>query len=143
MLAAIDAIKSAIGADKVFTDDATLASRRYDRWCVNHLRDYRGETLPVSAAVVRPGSVADVQAIMRVCSATSTPVIPYGLGSGVCGGVVASPDAILLDMSGMNRVRSINPVNLLAEFDAGEDPPEETAITVNVYAVLAVKPVTE
>jgi len=31
----------------------------------------------------------------------------------------------------------------LAEFDAGEDPPEETAITVNVYAVLAVNPVTE
>ena len=31
----------------------------------------------------------------------------------------------------------------LAEFDAGEDPADETAITVNEYKVLAVSPVTE
>ena len=31
----------------------------------------------------------------------------------------------------------------LAEFDAGEDPADETAITVKVYTVLEVRPVTE
>ncbi len=48
-------------------------------------------------------------------------VIPFGLGSGVVGGVIASPDAILLDMGAMDAVRFIDPVNLLAGFDAGHN----------------------
>ena len=46
-------------------------------------------------------------------------MIPFGLGSGVVGGVEASPAAIVLDMGAMDRVRSIDPLTLLASFDAG------------------------
>jgi len=39
----------------------------------------------------------------------------------VVGGVIASPDAVLLDMSAMNTVRFIDEENLLACFDAGHN----------------------
>lgn len=118
---AITALASAIGRDKVLTDPDSLQSRRFDQWVVSHLRDWRGQDLPRPGAVVRPASAADVQAILRAANERGVAVIPHGLGSGVCGGVVASPHAILLDMSGFNGVRFIDETNLLASFDAGKN----------------------
>jgi alkyldihydroxyacetonephosphate synthase len=117
----ITALAGAIDPDKVATDTESLKARRFDQWVVNHLRDWRGEDLPQPGAVVRPTSVADVQAILRLANEHRVAVIPHGLGSGVCGGVVASPEAILLDMSNFNAVREIDEVNLLASFDAGKN----------------------
>ncbi len=122
-----EALTGAVGAAQVITDPARLAERRHDYWMVSHLRDRKGEAAPNPAVVVRPRSVADVQAVLRLANAHKTPVIPFGLGSGVVGGVIARPDAILLDMSAMNAVRSIDPVNLLASFDAGKNGAEAEA----------------
>jgi alkyldihydroxyacetonephosphate synthase len=115
----IAALAEAIGPSKVSTDTETLAGRRHDYWVLSHVRDFRGEPGPTAACVVRPASAADVQATLRLANESGTPVIPFGLGSGVVGGVLASAGAIVLDMGGMRAVRSIDPVNLLASFDAG------------------------
>ncbi|HEY9219711.1 MAG TPA: FAD-binding oxidoreductase [Phenylobacterium sp.] len=117
----IDALKSALGPDRVLTDEATLQSRRHDYWMVSHLRDRLGTPAPSPRAVVRPGSVSDVQAVVRYCNDTRTALIPFGLGSGVVGGVIAGPDVLVLDMGAMDRTRSIDPENLLASFDAGKN----------------------
>ncbi|WP_422060674.1 FAD-binding oxidoreductase [Sphingopyxis sp.] len=100
-----EALASMIGADRVASDADALNARRYDQWAVKHLRDWRGETVPAPGCVVRPGSVEDVQKIVRLAAEKRVSLIPFGLGSGVCGGIEPTPDAILLDMSGMNRVR--------------------------------------
>jgi alkyldihydroxyacetonephosphate synthase len=65
--------------------------------------------------------VAEVQALVRHANEHKIAVIPFGLGSRVVGGVIASADAILLDMGDLNAVRVIDPVNLLATFDAGKN----------------------
>jgi len=122
-----DALTAALGEAQVLTDAARLDERRHDYWMVSHLRDRGAEPAPRPACVVRPRSVADVQATLRLANESGTPVIPFGLGSGVVGGVIARPDAILLDMSAMNAVRFIDPVNLLAGFDAGKNGAEAEA----------------
>ena len=94
---------------------------------VSHLRDRKGEAAPAPAVVVRPRSVGDVQATLRIANERGTPVIPFGLGSGVVGGMIARPDAIVLDMSAMNHIRSIDPTNLLASFEAGKTGAEAEA----------------
>ena len=118
---AIDLIAAEIGPGKVLTDPDSLMARRFDQWVVSHLRDWRGEDIPRPGAVVRPANVADVQALLRIANRQGVAVIPHGLGSGVCGGVVASSHAFLLDMSGFNAVRFIDETNLLASFDAGKN----------------------
>jgi alkyldihydroxyacetonephosphate synthase len=70
---------------------------------------------------VRPKGVAEVQAIVRLCAETGTPLIPFGLGSGVVGGVITGGEAILLDMGAMAATRFIDETNLLASFDAGRN----------------------
>ena len=116
-----DRLLAALGPDRVCFDEATRASRRHDYWVLSWLHDKTGAAAPLPACVVRPGSAADVQATLRLAGEAGAPVIPFGLGSGVVGGVLASTDSVVLDMGAMNRTRFVDPVNLLAGFDAGRN----------------------
>ena len=116
-----DALARLLGEAKVLTDDSARAARRHDYWMASHVRDHAGTPAPPPACVVRPTCVADVQATLRFANERRVPVIPFGLGSGVVGGVVAAADAIVLDMGAMRATRFIDPVNLLAAFDAGKN----------------------
>ena len=115
----VEQLKAALGNDLVASDEASRKARRHDRWAVSQFRDWQAHELPQPGCVVRPRSVEDVQKLMRFASAHGVAVVPYGLGSGVCGGVVGNPDTILIDMSAMASIRNIDEVNLLASFDAG------------------------
>ncbi|MFP6655225.1 MAG: FAD-binding oxidoreductase, partial [Myxococcota bacterium] len=116
----IESLRNQLGSDRVLTSDEALDARRFDYSVLSHLQDWRGEALPRAGVIVRPESTAEVQSIMRIASATQTPVVPYGLGSGVCGGIRPEPSVILVDLGKMNRVREIDEINLLASFDAGK-----------------------
>ncbi len=116
----LESLRKEIGDQKVLTSDEVLDARRFDYSVPAHLKDWRGEELARPGVVVRPESTAEVQSIMRIATATKTPVVPYGLGSGVCGGILADPSVILVDLSNMNRIREIDETNLLASFDAGK-----------------------
>lgn len=115
----IEALRNELGADRVDTSETALNNRRHDYWVLNNLRAWRGEELGKPGVVVRPQSVSDVQSVVRMASQTRTPLVPYGLGSGVCGGIEPNASVIMLDMGGMNRVLEIDETNLLARFDAG------------------------
>lgn len=117
----LEALSALLGSRMVRNDAAILDERAHDYWAVSHLRRWRGETPPKAGCVVQPRETQDVQKLLAFANERGIAVIPYGLGSGVCGGVIASPDAILLDLSTMNRVRGIDEVNLLASFDAGKN----------------------
>jgi FAD/FMN-containing dehydrogenase len=108
-----------IGAEQVSADAEVLAGHRFDRWCLKHWQDWQGEALDAPACVVRPRHTADVQAVVRHAAAHNIPIIPWGLGSGVCGGIEPTPDQILMDMSAMNQVLSIDDDNLLLTVEAG------------------------
>lgn len=119
MSEAVERLQSAIGKDQVLLSGEVLTSRRHDYWVVSHLRDFQDRPGPNALCVVRPKTKEDVQAVLKVACETATPVVPFGLGSGVCGGVLTSPDVLLLDMSAMNKVVEIDEINLLATFEAG------------------------
>jgi alkyldihydroxyacetonephosphate synthase len=112
-------LKQALGAGKVFTDVEATQARRRDYWFWSQLEDHQGRGAPAPLCVVRPGSTADVVAVVNACRETRTPLVPFGLGSGVCGGVLTSRESVVLDVSAMQGVRSIDAHNLLASFDAG------------------------
>lgn len=113
------ALAERIGRDKVLGDAGSVRARRYDQWCVKHLRDWRGQDVPAPGLVVRPADVSDVRQVVMFANEHRLPLIPFGLGSGVCGGIEPAGDSILLDMGGMAGVRFIDDTNLLAGFDAG------------------------
>ncbi|MEL0007874.1 MAG: FAD-binding oxidoreductase, partial [Luminiphilus sp.] len=108
-----------IGAEQVLADAEALAAYRFDRWCLKHWQDWRGEALQAPACVVRPRDAADIQGVVRYASDHQIAIVPWGLGSGVCGGIEPEQDQILIDMSAMNRIVSIDEENLLLTVEAG------------------------
>ncbi len=86
--------------DRVLTEVAALAPYRTDR---------SGWTTPEApVAVVLATSVADVQTVLRAATATGTPVVPRGAGTGLAGGAIGTAGTIVLDVSRMDRVLQID-----------------------------------
>jgi alkyldihydroxyacetonephosphate synthase len=126
-MAIIEALLQALGSEKVVLDPVARSERRHDYWVLSWLADHLGQPGPPPACVVRPTSVADVQTVLREAARAGAPVIPYGSGSGVVGGVLASEAAVLLDMGAMNATLFVDETNLLASFGAGKNGLEAEA----------------
>ncbi|MGH2764922.1 MAG: FAD-binding oxidoreductase [Actinomycetota bacterium] len=103
----------------VSTHPGELTSRSRDSWPLAMLREARGERLPRPMAVVFPRSTEDVAATLAWATETGTAVVPRGAGSGVCGGAQAVWRGVVLDLSFMNRVLSVDRESLAVEVEAG------------------------
>jgi len=69
--------------------------------------------------VVWPRSVEEVAAIVRLCAAEGVPVVPFGAGSGVCGGVLPDNRTVVLDLKRISNIRSINQETRVLDVGAG------------------------
>ncbi|WP_439898019.1 FAD-binding oxidoreductase [Aquabacterium humicola] len=109
--ALIDALRAAVGAPQVLVDGDLSA------WELDWRKRWRGKAL----AVVRPGSTAEVAAVVKACAAHGASVVPQGGNTGLVGGGVPddSGTQVLLSLSRMNRVRAIDAANLTMTVDAG------------------------
>ena len=103
-------LTDALGAS-VTTDADALEATREDR------SGWRSPATPL--AVVHAASVDDVQAVMRIAHATGTPVVPRGAGTGLAGGAIGGPGAIVLDVSGMDRILEVSEADELAVVEPG------------------------
>src|ERR1700720_3289217 len=59
--------------------------------------------------VVHPQTVAEIQDVLRFCYANDIPVTPRGAGTGNYGQAVPLHGGVLLDLSRMDQIESINP----------------------------------
>lgn len=62
--------------------------------------------LPMVA--VLPGKVEEVQAIIKVCYSLNIPLVTRGAGTGLSAGAKPDPEGLLLVMTRLNRILSIN-----------------------------------
>ena len=69
--------------------------------------------------MVTPTSTAQVATALRICNEHNTPVLPFGGGSGVVGGVEARPDGVVISSAQLGGLRDLNKGDLLATFGAG------------------------
>jgi D-lactate dehydrogenase (cytochrome) len=65
---------------------------------------YRG----TSPAVLRPGSVAEVAAILKLASETGTPIVPQGGNTGLVGGQIPQGGEIVLSLTRLDRIREVD-----------------------------------
>ena len=103
---------------EVVTDPTEGEAKSHDRW-VRSLIERRAGVERRAAAVIRPSSTAEVSALLAWAERTRTPVVPYGLGSGVCGAVLAGPGEIVVDMARMDRILEINEASLTVTVEPG------------------------
>lgn len=87
-------------------------SRQSHDWWVRGRLARRAADGSQAEAIVRPRSAGQVSATLAWAQRTRTPVVPFGLGSGVCGAIQAHEGQVVLDMSRMNRVVELNETSL-------------------------------
>src|SRR5690606_35713910 len=115
----VDALTKALPADRVVTEDADRKAHAHDYWALEAIRDRGPEPAPPPPCVVYPESTAEVATVLRIANEQRVAVVPYGLGSGVCGGVRPGTDAIVLDTRRMAALLEANGESLVARVQAG------------------------
>ena len=76
--------------------------------CAEHGTDISHFEPQPPDAVVFPESTAEVQAIVKACAATRTPIVPYGVGTSLEGNIHALEGGVSIDLSRMDRVIAVN-----------------------------------
>ncbi|MEU9166578.1 FAD-linked oxidase C-terminal domain-containing protein [Streptomyces sp. NPDC048420] len=97
--------------DRLSTDPGVLATHATDRSGTRP----RGEPL----AVVHARRTEDVTVTLRHAHELRVPVVPRGAGTGLSGGATADEGALVLDLSGMNRVLELSADDQLAVVEPG------------------------
>ncbi|MBM7520387.1 FAD-binding oxidoreductase [Nocardioides nitrophenolicus] len=89
------------------------------------VRNLHGDLAHVPDLVVRPRDERDVVDVLDWCTSTATPVVPYGGGSSVVGGVEPRFDApaVSLDLTALDRVLEVDEVSRAARVQSGVHGP--------------------
>ena len=116
---ALDSLIAALPGGTVSTHHGELAVHARDRWALAVLRDRRGDRVPPAVALAFPKSTEDVAVILRWAEETGTPVVTRGGATGRSGGAQAVKHSIVVDLSRMNRIVSIDDVSQTVTVEAG------------------------
>ncbi|MEZ4459257.1 MAG: FAD-binding protein [bacterium] len=71
------------------------------------------------AAVVQPKGEHEVLGLVQWARQTGTPIVPYGAGSGVCGGALTDGEGIIVDLKRLRRVQVTRAEDMLVRAQAG------------------------
>ena len=83
---------------------------------LREMRDlYRGNT----PMVLRPGSVAEVSAVLKLANETRTAVVPQGGNTGLVGGQIPHHGEIVLSLNRMDKIREVDATSNTITAEAG------------------------
>ena len=88
-----------------------LTDRETDRKC------YAYDATQIIAqpdGIVFPGNTREIAEILKLANTYSFPVVPRGAGSGMSGGSVPIQGGLVLVLLRLNRIKKIDPNNLVA-----------------------------
>ncbi|MBN1946641.1 MAG: FAD-binding oxidoreductase [Bradymonadales bacterium] len=110
-----------IVGDRWFRDGrADRIAYARDCWQLGILWARRGEVEQHGPDfVVVPGDLEEVVRLVELARASGTPIIPYGAGSGVCGGTMALRGGFVVDAKRFDRLRNLDQENLTMRVGTG------------------------
>lgn len=113
-------LERVVGPRRVSQDPNDLATYARDMWPRLLLGVREGDP-PAHPphVVVWPESAREVASIVRLARTLRLPVVPYGAGSGVCGGAVPVRGGISLDLKRMNRIVAVQGEEMICDVEAG------------------------
>ncbi|CDZ69199.1 D-2-hydroxyglutarate dehydrogenase [Neorhizobium galegae bv. orientalis] len=108
----LDRFAAIVGENHVLRDASDLAP---------HLVEGRGLYKGSSPMLLKPGSVEEVAAILKLASETGTPIVPQTGNTGLVGGQTPRTGSsdLIVSLERMNRIRDVDPVANVLVADAG------------------------
>jgi glycolate oxidase subunit GlcD len=91
---------------------AAIVGPRHVRTAVGDRLTYASDGLPthrrVPGVVALPGTRDELIAVIRLLASHGVPFVPRGAGTGLSGGALADPDAVLVVLTRLNRILEID-----------------------------------
>ena len=72
-----------------------------------------------SSMLLRPGSVGEVQAILKLANETKTPLVPQGGNTGLVGGQIPFDGELILSLTRLDKIREVDPASNAMTCEAG------------------------
>jgi glycolate oxidase len=107
--AVVAALRAVLPDDRIRTNATELGLYRRDASNIEG----------VAGVIVFPITTDEVRAVVDVAVAHRTPFVARGAGTGLAGGATPLDGAIVITLTKMNRVLSVDPVNRLAWVEPG------------------------
>jgi D-lactate dehydrogenase (cytochrome) len=106
----IDHLAAIVGSQNCLTSQGDLAP---------YLVEERGLYHGSCRAVVKPGSTSEVAKVVALCAEAGESIVPQGGRTGLCGGAVSEMGQVVLNLSRLNRIRSIDAIDYSMVCEAG------------------------
>ncbi len=110
----VEELRALVGDRYVLTDPGDMAA---------NLAEPRELFHGAARCMVRPGSTAEVAAVLKACNAARVPVVPQGGNTGLVGGQIPGQEGrsgeVLLSLSRMNRLRESDAASMTMTVEAG------------------------
>ena len=108
----LTALRQRLGNGGVLTGHADT-----DAYCEDWRGLYHGRTM----AVLRPSDTAGVAEAVRLCALHGVPLVPQGGNTSMVGGAAVGEAGreIILNLSRLNRIRALDPLDLTLSIEAG------------------------
>lgn len=115
----LDQVEKIVGPS--YTSSKKLDRLNYarDSWFRETIKAKYAKTNHFADIIVWPANRDQVQSLVKLALLEKIPVVPYGAGSGVCGGVVPVKGGMIIDMKRMNRLIHLDKENGIVEAEAG------------------------
>jgi len=107
---ALAGFRSALGHEHVLTDADMVAG---------YVRDWTGRWTGHTRAVVRPGSVEEVQQVVGICGEHFLPLVPQGGNTGLVGGSIPHHGEVVLSLRRLDRIGPVDERLREVTVDAG------------------------
>jgi glycolate oxidase len=105
-----DELRAIVGPDGVISDPQELLVYECDAYTLE-------KNLPT--AVVLPRTTEEVVALVKLCAKQNVPIIPRGAGTSLSGAVLAVTGGVMITLSRMNRILSVDGRNRRALVESG------------------------
>src|ERR1044071_2029438 len=84
-----------------------------------YLTEERGLYHGRSPLVLRPGSIEEVAATLKLANETKTPIVPQGGNTGLVGGQTPHQGEVLMSLRRLDRIREVDPTSNTMTCEAG------------------------
>ena len=125
-------LEEIVGAEHVLTDHETRLHRTRGKSTPDLLRLRAGDGSDSPDAVVRPGTHEEVAALIEWCVTHRVALVPFGGGTSVVGGLVASrgdlAGVVSLDLLRFDRLLAVDTGSMTATLEPGLRGPQAEAL---------------
>jgi FAD/FMN-containing dehydrogenase len=110
--ATLEQLKALVGPSGYTVDPDELAP---------HLTEWRNRFVGKTPLLLKPANTNEVAAIVRICAEEDVGIVAQGGNTGLVGGQIPRPEGcdLLLSMSRMNKIRSVDAVDNTMVVEAG------------------------